>query len=277
MLAPDHAARVHSNDYTRLVVGFVAEALTRSRAAGEAQAVIRPSQLVLDIFLPGGFVTVVPKQPEGYLPVIGSNYLAPITAQLEKIAELQPRDPNEVQASPLENGYSVALVVLSALMLESFIARTQYVIGQSPPSAPIDFVRSEFPESGFSDKIEEIYVLRDAIAHNHLWETKFKWDEKLGMKLVSANPASGYGDKKFRKVLDPSRRITRHMRLNLFPTRINRSDAFKVLKVVVAFLRYLESINRDFVYISPQPVKYLGQMQMFVEIVEALEVREDEA
>jgi len=214
---------------------------------------------------------MISKETEGYLSVIGSNYLAPIAAQLEKLAELKQRDPNEVQASPLENGYSVALVILSALMLESYTARTQFMMGKSPPLPPIAFARREFPETSFPDQIEDIFVLRDAIAHNHLWETKFQWDEELGMKLVSADLADGYGDKKFREVIDPKRRATRLMNLNLYQTRVNRSDGFKVLKSVVNFLRHLESIDRNFVYITAQSVKYLGKIEMFTELVDSLQ------
>lgn len=216
------------------------------------------------------------REPEDYLPIIGFSYIQPICVLLEGLELINPREPNEVQASPLENGYSACIVVTSVLMLESFIARTQFIANKSPPKKPVSFVRSAYPDSDFPDRIEEIFVVRDAIAHNHIWDTKFEWDDNFQMRLVSAELIEGYGDTKFRNVLDPTRRKTRVLRMNLFPTRICRKDAVIVLKTVVAFLKFLEKEDRRFVYITPQPAMYRGQSRPFVNIVESLPLASNE-
>jgi hypothetical protein len=36
------------------------------------------------------------------------------------------------------------------------------------------------------DSLEELFVVRDAIAHNHVWEAQYSWDDQNEMKLVSA-------------------------------------------------------------------------------------------
>lgn len=213
---------------------------------------------------------MVEQEPQEYVSIIGFNYLRPIASLLEPLESLDSKGPNEVQASVVENGYSAAIIILTVLLVESAVARTQYIRGETPLKRPLDFVRAIYPNSGFEDKIEELFVVRDAIAHNHVWEAKFSWDEKVGMKLISAALEEGYGDRKFRRVLDQAKRKTRQLGINLFPTRICREDARIVLKNAVEFLMFLENQDRRYVYISPQYVKFRGNLIPFVELVAGL-------
>ena len=106
--------------------------------------------------------------PENYVSVIGISFVHPITTLLEALESFDPKGPNELQASPFENGYSVAVIVLTVLMLESAVGRTQYVRNEKSEN-PVKFIRSTYPDSGFADEIEELFVIRDVIAHNHIW------------------------------------------------------------------------------------------------------------
>jgi hypothetical protein len=213
---------------------------------------------------------MISNDTEGYLSIIGMSYLHPITSLLEILEDSNPRGPNEVQASPYENGYSAAIIVLTVLLLESVLSRTQYMRGDKPPKKPLDFIRTVYPTSGFADTIEELFVVRDVIVHNHVWEAQFRWDETVGMKFISAQLAGGYGDAKHKKVLEPSNRLTRLLGINLFPTRICRDDAVIVLKSAVELLLFLESEDRNFCYISPQPVKYKASIIQFSDLIRSL-------
>src|SRR4030066_1748971 len=113
---------------------------------------------------------MLPTPPEGYISVIGTSYLHPITTLLDALDSHNPKGPNDVQSSTFENGYSASIIVLTVLLIESAISRTQYIMGNKTPKKPIDFVRETYPTSGFPDKLEELFVTRDAIVHNHLWE-----------------------------------------------------------------------------------------------------------
>jgi hypothetical protein len=208
--------------------------------------------------------------PEGYVSVIGTSYLFPIADLLGELNSLNTKGPNEVQASPRENGYSTAIIILTVLLLESAISRTQYVRGEKPPKKPLEFIKNNYPGSGYSESLEELFVLRDVIAHNHLWEAKFYWDENMGMKLLAAGIIEGYGDTKFKKVRNSTSRMTRLLNLNLFPTRICRSDCITVLKNATEFLLFLEDKDRNYIYLSPQYVMYLGKLRPFVDIVNEL-------
>lgn len=211
---------------------------------------------------------MVSNTPEEYVSVLALSYLHPISSLLEALESLDLKGPNEVQASSLENGYAVSIIILAVLLLESAILRTQYIRGERPSKKPVvDFVRSAYPVTGLADDLEELFVVRDVIAHNHLWETQFVWDEQAGMKLVSTKLREGSGDKKFNKVLNPKERKTRQLGVNLFPTRICRADAAIVLKKVMEFLLFLEGKDRRYIYISPQPVKIGGKIVLFTELI----------
>jgi hypothetical protein len=196
-------------------------------------------------------------KPEEYVSIIGMSYLHPISNLLETLDSFNPGGPNELQASSLENGYSASIIILTALLVESAISRTQYIRGDNAPQKPVKFVRVVYPDSGFAETIEELFVVRDVIAHSHLWEAQFQWDEISGIKLVSTPLLrDGYGDEKFRRVIDVSSRTTRKLGVNVFPTRISRTDAVIILKTAVDFLLFLENEDRRYIYISPQCVKF---------------------
>jgi hypothetical protein len=155
-------------------------------------------------------------------------------------------------------------------MLESAIGRTQYVRHEKPPKRPVDFIRATYPASGFADRIEELFVVRDVIAHNHVWEAKFAWGGDGSMNLESAQLRPGYGDPKFRRVTDVTTRTTKLLSINVFPTRICRTDAVVVLKTAVDFLEFLESKDRRYFHLSPQHVKFGGTWRSFTELVASL-------
>jgi len=115
--------------------------------------------------------------------------------------------------------------------------------------------------------LEELFVVRDAIAHNHVWEAQYVWDDQAGMRLISAALEEGYGDTKFKRVSDMARRKTHRLSINLFPTRICYEDAKIVLKTATEFLLFLENEDRRYVDISSQYVKLGECLEPFVDLL----------
>lgn len=77
-------------------------------------------------------------------------------------------------------------------------------------------------------------------------------------KLVDAQLLKGYGDKKFEKAVDINTRKTKILGLNIFPTRICRSDVIVVLKTAFDFLASLEDKDHNYFSVSALIVKYKG-------------------
>jgi hypothetical protein len=199
--------------------------------------------------------------------------------------------PNEVQTSQPENGLSTAIAALSVVLLESAINRTQYMRtkllqqessaeAQEPlppggPQEPAPARRSAFlyftqvsDDPNLVNDVEEVFAIRDAIAHNHLWEADIQWGDDGNLRFASPPVlVAGYGDKRFLKVLSPETRQTRRLRLNLFPPRVWRRDAYVTLGKVVEVLLSLEKMDRRYVYISQQSFIFRGVFRGLTDII----------
>ena len=212
-----------------------------------------------------------------YVSVIGSSWIYPIVKLVETLESLKSKGLNNVQASSIENGYSVAIVTLAAFLVESFLNRTRFVLGVAPPSgkrqSALEFFRTQFAASGLGDRLEELFVVRDVTAHNHLWEAQVEWGD-TGLEFVSEPTHLGkplYGDNKFDKVLDRATRKTHLLGMNLFPTRICREDAVTALKCACEILLFLETTDHRYCYLSGLPVEFQGEVMQFADLIAQLD------
>ena len=209
---------------------------------------------------------------QDYVTVIGKNLLIPMAKLLESLNLSGVKSVNAVQTSSTENGYATAIILLAIVFLESILNRTRDVMGLAPKIRQErqyvwEFFNRNFPDSGLYDKLVELFVVRDVIAHNHIWQARTKWDKDYELKLVSADLAEGYGDKKFDNVIDKHERKTKLLKINLFPTRICWSDIVTVLKTATDVLLFLERKDRRYVYISDEHVEFNGKTVKFLDLV----------
>jgi hypothetical protein len=216
----------------------------------------------------GGEPTVAEDREFQYVTIVGFNYLQPIAALLERLLLLEKRGPAEVQASPIENGYSVAILVLTVLMIESSIRRTQYVLGSLSQKSALVFAKEQLPTCPLIPDLEEAFVARDVVAHNHVYEATVTWEPPSSLRLLGANHLSD-GDAKFNRVVDRSTLKTRRLGLNLFPTRVCLHDVAVILKLAHDFFSFLEKTDRRYFYISPQIVEFQHRLVSFQDLAES--------
>jgi hypothetical protein len=178
-----------------------------------------------------------------YVSVVGPRLVQPVIDLIEKLESLSATEPNEVQSSPTENGCSCAVVVLSALVLESALNRTRYLRNDaSEPPHVADYFKMISSDQDLALDVNEVFAIRDAIVHNHLWEAKI---DPVAMKFISPPELlPGYGGKRFQGVMDGKTRLSR--KLNLFPSRICRRDAYIVFKTVGRALIALEKMDSNY-------------------------------
>jgi len=203
-----------------------------------------------------------------YVSVLSSGLFQPIADLFHLMDQRLPAGPNEVQASPAENGQAASIIVLGVLVLESVLNRTRYV-DKVGAEKPLDTLR-RLGAGNLAEDAEELFVLRDVIAHNHLWVATFHWDDQGEMRLDSAEILPGYGDKKFKRVVDPDTRRTRRLGLDVFPTRVHRFTAILVLKKCAEILSFLENSNRHYVYLEPVTVQLETEFIPFYRWVDEL-------
>ncbi|MBA3963223.1 MAG: hypothetical protein H0X40_15170 [Chthoniobacterales bacterium] len=184
-----------------------------------------------------------------YVSVLFVNLLQPIFDLFKLLEQSDPKGPNEVQAGMLENGYAVSIIVLSALVLDSALNRTRYVRSELKRESTVATLK-RLGADHLAQDIEEIFALRDSIAHNHIWKVAMHWNHSSGMALDSAEKLPAYGDEKFNRVVDSKTRATHRLHLDAFPNRIHRATAIAVLKKTVEALKFLEGLDRRYVYLS---------------------------
>jgi hypothetical protein len=203
-------------------------------------------------------------QEHDYVSAVFVHLLQPIADLCHRMLRLSSGEPNEVQTSPRENGYAISTVALTAFLLEGACARARYISSccQEERYSPASTLRN-LGEKVLADRIEEIFVVRDAIAHAHLWTAKISWDQNALRFKGPPVRLPGYGDRKFEKLVEPDSRTTRQLKLDVFPTRIHRQTAIIALKECAEALHFLESKNRDFVYLTPQHVLFAGKLIPF--------------
>ncbi len=214
---------------------------------------------------------------EEYLSVIGSNWLHPIAKLLEELNKCKLGKGNAVQVSVIENGYSVAIIVSTVLMVESYLNRMISIInyekGKKCTIKTRDSFREYFGPSKTADKLDELFVIRDAISHNHIWEANISWNINGKLEFIEPPKLEDnkfYGNRKYRTVINEEERTTKLLRLNLFPTKIGREDAINVIINSFEVLSSIEKKDRRYCYISHIPVKYNKEVMVFSDFISKL-------
>jgi len=182
----------------------------------------------------------------GYMSIIGISLLYPIIELLEKIWNLESKGKSDVQVSNIENGYSSSIVLLSVVMLESYLARIKEVFIKNEPyitcklgishlsktkkdKFPRDFIKI-FIDGICRDELIELFIIRDVIAHNHVWEGRIIIGKNKLEYIKGPRKRPGYGNKDFDRLTIEKSKKTKNLNLNIFPTKIGKVDACAVLQ-----------------------------------------------
>jgi hypothetical protein len=105
---------------------------------------------------------------------------------------------------------------------------------------------------GLLADVSELLAVRGALVHNHLWESDSWWPEKgrARLQLITWRMLAGYGDPRFEQIVDMPHAQTRVLRMNVYPTRVWRRDAYVALQVALDTLAWLESIRREYIPVT---------------------------
>ncbi len=153
--------------------------------------------------------------------------------------------------------------------LESYVMRARHLNNASGSELDrkhaIEYIKDKYPSFSLEKEMTEVYILRDILTHNHLWEELY--DNTTGVSITEGKSS---GDRKFRENIDENTNSTKVLSLNIYPTKVNYSDAKKVIKKVWEILLFLENEDRSICYISNSYVKYSGEQTLFSEVLEQL-------
>jgi len=184
---------------------------------------------------------------EELITVVGSSYCRSIEILVERLLKAPPGKVVAGRVGEPENGYALSIVLLLVVMLESFIGRVSDLqFRQKKNGRPKghresvpDYLASLRKSFGLRKSLTEVFVLRDAIAHGHVWTLSVSRHKAKGRILRRATLGAGYGDSKYRVALNARTRRTSILGLNLVPEAVGRREVAKVFDVVWRTLDYL--------------------------------------
>ena len=199
--------------------------------------------------------------------IMGDTYFEPISILLEELKNHHKNSNGCTNA--YVNGFASSVCILSVVCLESYVMRVRYKnqATQDEIKKPVsEYLTNLYPDFPNKDELEEVFVIRDILAHNHLWEMSFLPVAGQGMKFIESNKKNG-GDKKYINRVDSSSKLTKKLGLNIIPTEIGMLDAKAVIQTIWKILLFLENKNINQCYVSGSWVKHNGQMMKFCDVI----------
>ena len=204
-----------------------------------------------------------------FVTVLGSSYFEPISNLVEKLVVREHRRGNKVQSGYYEHGYSASIILLLVAMFESYVSRLRFVQGSKVPHSKrtaIDVVLCVYPKLRHRKSLEEVYVVRDLLIHNHLWEVDYEYGGSPNMVLRNASRHPAYGDRKFHDRVNLKTMRTKAQQLHVLPTCVDRRDVVKVFDVIWKMLLLFESTDRFQCYVSHVHVRFNKKTRLFSEL-----------
>jgi hypothetical protein len=197
------------------------------------------------------------------ITVISDSLLVPIVDLLQLLFKRSRGGVNDVQTSLMENGYSVSICLLLIAHFESLMMRELYFHKNIKAKNGLQLLNLLYPNFPKSKELEECYVLRDCIIHNHIWELEHT-EIRLKIKKAFKQEYSGT-DKKYKRNVDIINRVTKLLGLNVNPIRINRKDVITVLETIWESRLQLSKHPEFHIFQTFIPVAYDGKITSFNE------------
>jgi len=185
-------------------------------------------------------------QRQKVITVIGSTYIEFIVMDLmAKAFDAYKKldfSSRHFQTSIWEHGHATAAIVLSVIGIEAYRNRIYYIEkdnvsrGNNAVSIDLSNVLSRknqaFPADRFKELLTEVFVVRDVIAHNHIYEVEVLSDQNWRMIGHKQRLLKGYGfDAKYKTSVNSRTKKTNLLKLNVQPAKIGFEDLFKVMAV----------------------------------------------
>lgn len=175
-----------------------------------------------------------------FVSILAGNYMQPLGVLVERLVAKPRQGLPGIKANEHETDWAISAILIAVVMFEGWLMRVRYDLGATTPNDPdkaLSFYNTLRQPHSLPD-VTEAFVMRDIVAHNHLWSVTFSWDDS-GHQLVDSNKMTG-GDGKYRQVVDPATGLTRGNQFHVNPKLIDRSDVRKVLQIILDAMQALE-------------------------------------
>ena len=210
-----------------------------------------------------------PRHAMSFISIVGDSYIRPISDLVFQLTRCKrdPAYPNLPLSSEVD--YSTVLILLLVLLAESYLARIRHFDKTTDAKTKkwaTSYLRSLDGCKRLSKRFDEVYLLRNAIVHNHVFEyehawylegvyrdSKFKidtsWQGDRDAKIYSRNIV-------LRKYAEQKTRI---LGLRVIPTRMGREDVLIVFETIRQVLNQLHKkkhldITLEHLHVPYQPI-----------------------
>ncbi len=185
---------------------------------------------------------------ENIITVVGSSYYQPIADLIQRLLAHERLGATTVKRGYRENGYSSAIILLLVVAFESYVTRVSYLQRQLSKDGNPKMKRTSVPDyltqlrKSFTlqKSLTEVFVLRDVLAHNHLWTLTMSYHESKHLILRRAVKDTEFGDYKYDVSVNSKIRRTSVLGLNVVPTSVGLREVAKVFDVLWRAFRFLE-------------------------------------
>lgn len=208
--------------------------------------------------------------PDKIVTVIGTQLFVPIAHLLDHMLSRPLLRSDRVSSNYHEGGYAVSIILLLAAAVESMVARDRYfnkrAVGKEGLPVP-EYMKTVHRFRGYH-RLSELFVLRDAIAHNHCWVLDYLWSEGKKRKLVSATRVTWSGNHRLEKRLNPKTFRTKLLRANVIPDRMDRKDVHAAFATALSVFDFLAKRGANPVTVTNSVVGFRRQRVQFSSLLQ---------
>lgn len=211
-------------------------------------------------------------KPEDIVSVIGGQFFQPLADLIGHMVSRPYQKSDQVSSNYYEGGYATAIILALAVAVESMVARDRYFNRRAHghEGLPVPEYMREVHRYRYYVRLSELFVLRDAIVHNHVWKLCYVLRPRGGRRLVSALRVSWSGNQRLRERLNPKQLRTKLLRANVIPMRMDRKDVLKAFHVAHGVFTFLSKRGAKPVHITGQMVGFRGKRLPFSKLREQI-------
>lgn len=204
-------------------------------------------------------------KPEASVSVIGSQLFQPLADLIGHMVARPYQKSDQVSSNYYEGGYSTAIILALAVAVESMVARDRYFNRRAHghEGLPVPEYMRKVHRYRYYVRLSELFVLRDAIVHNHVWKLCYVYRPQGSRRLVSALRVSWSGNGRLKKRLNPKDLRTKLLRANVIPMRMDRKDVLKAFDVAHGVFTFLSKRGAKPVHITEGMVGFRGELLPF--------------
>lgn len=213
------------------------------------------------------------KRGKEFISCLASNFKQPIAVLVDRLIAVQLPDSPDDPPRNSEVDYATSIVMLLVLEFEAWLSRARYLnekihVKKDDKKAVLPWMRSlDDPKlQPIIDRLEEIYFLRNAIVHNHIWTYTQSWVQgrahysNFNLDLTWQSSLKDFNKIVTGKTPLPSFPRSKKLNLIVVPTFVGRREVATVFKTVKDALKILDELEHVKIVPKVSYVRFGGKL-----------------